>query len=68
MARWNSPDAAGTAINVATLLAPADTPPIVTCRGSPPNAAMLSRTHRSAAIWSSTPQLVSSRKPKAPNR
>ncbi len=34
---------------------PADSPKIVTFFGSPPNAAMLSRTHSSASTWSSSP-------------
>ena len=34
---------------------PADSPSIVTWPGSPPNAAMLRCTHRSAASWSSRP-------------
>ena len=33
-----------------TEIAPADSPKIVTLPGSPPNAAMLSLTHSSAAI------------------
>ena len=35
--------------------APADSPPSVTCLGSPPNAAMLRWTQRSAACWSISP-------------
>ena len=35
-----------------TLMAPADWPNTVIRSGSPPKAAMLSRTQRSAAIWS----------------
>ena len=41
---------AGVASSVPTLMPPADSPKIVTFPGSPPNAAMLSRTHSSAAI------------------
>ena len=37
---------------------PADSPKTVTRSGSPPNAAMLSRTHSSAATWSSRPRLA----------
>ena len=55
IARWKRPAASGVAMSVFTLQEPADSPKIVTRSGSPPNAAMLSRTHSSAAIWSSTP-------------
>ena len=51
-----SPCAAGSASSVSTAPAPADCPAIVTRAGSPPNAAMLSRTHSKAAIQSSTPR------------
>ena len=57
---------------------PADSPNIVTLPGSPPNAAISSRTHSSAATWSSIASLpvLSSpppssrprRKPNAPSR
>jgi len=57
MALWNNPSAAGTASKAVTLMAPADSPKIVTLLGSPPKAAMLSRTHRNAATWSSRPAL-----------
>ena len=50
MARWNNPLAAGETISSSTLAPPADSPKIVTCFGSPPNAAMLRCTHWSAAI------------------
>lgn len=40
------------------LIAPADSPHTVTRSGSPPNAAMLSRTQVRAAIWSSSPRLA----------
>ena len=40
------------------LIAPADSPKIVTLAGSPPKAAMFSRTHSSAATWSSSPRLA----------
>ena len=63
IARWNSPEAAGMANSVDTLMAPADSPKIVTWSGSPPNEAMLSRTHSTAATWSSSPQLPSRRAP-----
>ncbi len=39
-------------------IAPADSPATVTRSGSPPNAAMLSRTHSRAASWSSRPRLA----------
>jgi hypothetical protein len=38
-----------------TLSPPADSPAMVTFDGSPPNAAILAFTQRSAAIWSSRP-------------
>ncbi len=50
MARAKSPVASGERIRLATEMAPADCPKIVTWLGSPPNAAMLFRTHWSAAI------------------
>ena len=59
MARWNRPCAAGVAISVVTEIAPADSPKTVTCPGSPPKAAMLSRTHSRAAIWSRRPRFDS---------
>ena len=48
IARWKSPFALGVPMSVPTLMPPADSPKIVTLLGSPPNAAMLSRTHSSA--------------------
>ena len=60
MARWKSPLADGIAISVLTFPAPPDWPKIVTLFGSPPNAAMLSRTHSSAATMSSMPTLLAS--------
>ena len=45
IARWNSPLAEGIASSVATLRPPPDWPKMVTVFGSPPNWAMLSRTH-----------------------
>ena len=65
MARRKRPSARGTARSVPTLIAPADSPKIVTLSGSPPKAAMLSRTHSSAAIWSRRPRFAS---PSARNR
>ena len=50
MALWKSPAASGEAISALTANDPADSPKIVTLPGSPPNAAMLSFTHCSAAI------------------
>ena len=52
MALWKSPRASGEATRVFTEPPPADSPKMVTLSGSPPKAAMLSRTHFSAAIWS----------------
>ena len=43
-----SPFALGVPMSVPTLMPPADSPKIVTLLGSPPNAAMLSRTHSRA--------------------
>ena len=68
----NRPRARGSDSSVVTLIAPADSPKMVTLPGSPPNAAMLSRTHSSAAIWSSSPRLAgtsgSSANPSTPSR
>jgi hypothetical protein len=50
MAAWNSPFAAGVPSSVPTLMAPADSPKIVTFPGSPPKHSMWSRTHSSTAI------------------
>ena len=50
-ARWparTGPSASGMDSSVVTLIAPADSPATVTRAGSPPNAAMLSCTHRRA--------------------
>jgi hypothetical protein len=41
----------------ATEIAPALSPMMVTCAGSPPNAATFSCTQRSARRWSSSPKL-----------
>ena len=57
IARWNRPLRGGHAEQRRHLIAPADSPKIVTLPGSPPKAAMLSRTHSSAATWSSMPEL-----------
>jgi len=38
--------------------APAEQPSIVICFGLPPNAAMFSRTHRSASRWSCSPSVL----------
>jgi len=50
IARRNKPLARGIVRSVATLMAPADSPKIVTLVGSPPIAAMFPCTHLSAAI------------------
>ena len=55
-ARRKSPDALGVPNSVETLKPPADSPKTVTLCGSPPNAAMLSRTQARAANWSRRPQ------------
>jgi hypothetical protein len=49
IARWNSPALPGAARWVQVLAPPADSPATVTFDGSPPNAAALRRTQRSAA-------------------
>src|SRR4051812_14926078 len=53
--RAKSPAAVGEAVSQHTEVAPADCPAIVTRFGSPPNAAMLRLTQRSASILSSSP-------------
>ena len=55
MARRKRPVAAGEPSNVATLKPPADSPKTVTLSGSPPKAAMFSRTQPNAATWSRCP-------------
>ena len=50
---WKSPCAAGMAMSVQIFAPPPDSPKTVTFPGSPPNAAMLSRTHSRAATRSS---------------
>ena len=77
-ALWNSPAAAGITQSSDTAAAPADSPKIVTLAGSPPNAAMLSCTQRSASTQSRRPQFAEgspsgasdgwARKPSAPSR
>ncbi len=52
-----SPLAEGMTSRQAMLMAPADSPNTVTFRGSPPKAAIWSRTQRNAAAWSSRPSL-----------
>ena len=61
MTRVNNPSASGEASRCSALPAPADWPLMVTAAGSPPNWAMLSRTHCSASAWSRRPQLAPSR-------
>ena len=56
MARWNSGCADSMPSKVSTAPPPADWPAIVTFPGSPPKAAILSCTHRSAASQSRTPR------------
>jgi hypothetical protein len=55
MARWNSPRVRGDASMSEIEAEPAETPNGVTRAGSPPNAAMFSRTQANAASWSSRP-------------
>jgi hypothetical protein len=55
MAWLKRPFASGEVMSTAIDTAPADSPNTVTRSGSPPNAAILSFTHSSAAIWSSKP-------------
>ena len=63
IARVNNPSAAGLASSAKTEVAPADSPNTVTRSGSPPNAAMLSRTQGSAAIWSRRHEVVVEARP-----
>ena len=67
IARRKSPRARGMPRRVATLIAPADSPKTVTFAGSPPKAAISSRTHSSAAIWSRIPSfpVAGSRSPQS---
>src|SRR6516225_3535671 len=78
MALSNSPRASGIASRMPTLVAPTDSPKIVTFLGSPPKLVMFWRTQRSAATWSRMPLLPlpaysgppisdSSRKPNGPS-
>ena len=55
MTRANNPLASGEAMSALAANEPADSPAIVTCPGSPPNAAMLRFTHPSAATRSRNP-------------
>ena len=55
IAPLTSPLASGDAASALTAPHPADCPNMVTWFGSPPNWAMLFRTHWSAASWSSAP-------------
>jgi hypothetical protein len=70
----DSPAAAGMDISAATFIEPADWPKIVTFRGSPPNSAMLWRTHSRASTRSSIPAFAEALidgiriKPSAPSR
>lgn len=59
MARANRPLAEGTASREAVMHAPALSPKIVTLSGSPPNPAMLSRTHCNASTRSRRYKLLS---------
>jgi hypothetical protein len=72
MARRKSPAARGMASSDAMEPAPADSPKTVTRSGSPPKKEMLSRTHVSAATWSSRPRLAGApsmcAKPSMPTR
>lgn len=54
-ARWHRPSEPGETRWELTLNAPKDSPNSVTFAGSPPNSAMLRRTHLRAACWSSRP-------------
>ena len=72
IARLNRPLARGIASREAAQPAPADSPKTVTWPGSPPKAAMLSRTHSRAATWSRSPRLAGApaitAKPSIPTR
>ena len=57
IALWNRPLADGMAISVETFAPPPDWPKMVTLVGSPPKAAMLSRTHSSAGHQVELPTL-----------
>ena len=77
-ALWKSPRARGIVRRQAMFTEPADSPKTVTLCGSPPKAAISSRTHSSAATTSSMPSLpvlsspppssLPRRKPKGPRR
>ena len=66
IARLIRPAVRGEASRFAMLFAPADTPYTVTRPGSPPNAAMLACTQRSAATWSRKPACPASAKSARP--
>ena len=74
IARWNKPREPGATRWAHTSKAPPDSPKTVTSPGSPPNAAALRWTQRSAACWSSRPNAPEpgrsgwARKPKKPSR
>ena len=55
MARTKRPLACGEPTSAPTMMAPADSPAMVTLLGSPPNAAMLRFTHCSIAMASIIP-------------
>ncbi|WP_249367779.1 MULTISPECIES: hypothetical protein [unclassified Actinomyces] len=57
MRPWTSPAARGHARSAMTEAPPALWPVTVTRPGSPPKAAMLSRTHSRAVTWSRVPRL-----------
>ena len=63
MILWNSPLARGMASRLAVLAPPPDCPKTVTFPGSPPKAAMLSRTHSSARTMSTIPATPAPAKP-----
>ena len=71
MARWKRPRVSAVDMRAAIAWAPADSPNTVTRPGSPPKAAMLRCTQRSAAIWSITARFAGEtpailRKPNTP--
>ncbi len=65
IARPNNPSPAPATARCSTASAPADCPTAVTRSGSPPNASMLRRTHRSASSWSISPRFAA-RSPPSP--
>jgi len=72
MTRAKRPCAAGEESSAMTAVPPADCPAIVMRDGSPPNAAMLSRTHSRPRTQSRTPRFVGASaiqpKPSKPSR